>query len=221
MQEKGIDITHIQTQERGSRLYLAQENKVLALFIVSDPIKSTAKSVINNFHNRGVKCIMLTGDNQENAQSIGDKLGIDEVIAEVLPDDKAQYIEQFQQNHEHVAMVGDGVNDAIALSKAHIGIAMGSGSDVAIESAEMTLLSGDIGKLLSAHTLSKMTVRNIHQNLFFAFIYNGIGVPIAAGLLYPVWGYLLNPMIAALAMSLSSVSVILNALTLRWKNFNN
>lgn len=217
MQSLQIDISHLKSEERGSRLYLAQDNKVLALFIVSDPIKETAKSAIKTFHERGVKCIMLTGDNRDNAQYIGEKLGIDKVIAEVLPDDKANYIDSFQQNHENVAMVGDGVNDAIALSKAHIGIAMGSGSDVAIESAEVTLLSGDISKLLTAHTLSKITVRNIHQNLFFAFIYNGIGVPVAAGVLYPVWGYLLNPMFAALAMSLSSVSVVLNALTLRWK----
>jgi Cu+-exporting ATPase len=217
MHELKIDITQLNSNERGSHLYLAEDSKAIALFIVADRIKETAKSVIACFQARGVKCIMLTGDNQDNAKDIGDKLGIDKVIAEVLPDEKANYIESFQNDHEQVAMVGDGVNDAIALSKAHIGIAMGSGSDVAIESAEVTLLSGDISKLLSAHTLSKMTVRNIHQNLFFAFIYNGIGVPIAAGILYPIWGYLLNPMLAALAMSLSSVSVIVNALTLRLK----
>ncbi len=217
MQELGMDISHLTTKERGSQLYLAQDQKALALFIVADPIKETAKSVISQFHTRGVKCIMLTGDNKENADYIGDALGIDNVIAEVLPDEKASFIDKFQKNNKQVAMVGDGVNDAIALSQAQIGIAMGSGSDVAIESAEVTLLSGDISKLLVAHTLSKMTVRNIHQNLFFAFIYNAAGVPVAAGILYPIWGYLLNPMLAALAMSLSSVSVILNSLTLRWK----
>jgi len=217
MQEMEIETDHLQTEEQGSHLYLAQDNQALALFIVADPIKDSAKSVIDYFHNLDVKCIMLTGDNQDNADHIGNQIGIDEVIADVLPDDKANFIERCQQSHKLVAMVGDGVNDAVALSKANIGIAMGSGSDVAIESAEVTLLSGDIGKLPTAHRLSKMTVRNIHQNLFFAFIYNGVGVPIAAGVLYPIWGYLLNPMLAALAMSLSSVSVIANSLTLRWR----
>jgi len=160
--------------------------------------------------------VMLTGDKRRTAEAIGKQTGIEEIIAEVLPEEKAAAIKTMQQQGLIVAMAGDGINDAIALSQANIGIAMGKGSDAAIESAAMTLLRGDLSALVTAYDLSKSTVRNIRQNLFFAFIYNALGVPLAAGILYPLTGLLLNPMIAALAMSLSSVSVILNALRLRW-----
>lgn len=218
MKNEGIDIQALSSEApSGSELYLAEEGKALALFLVEDAIKENAKSIIEQFHTAGVNIVMLSGDNKANAERIARTLGIDTVIAEVLPDEKSDKIEELQKTGVKVAMVGDGVNDAIALTKADVGIAMGSGSDVAIESAEITLLHGDLDKLMEAYSLSRKTVRNIHQNLFFAFIYNGLGIPLAAGILYPLGGYLLNPMIAALAMSLSSVSVIGNALRLRWQ----
>ncbi|HEN5466616.1 TPA: HAD-IC family P-type ATPase, partial [Legionella pneumophila] len=164
-----------------------------------------------------IQVIMLTGDNAITAKAVARQVGIQKVIAEVLPDEKSNIITQLQQEGHVVAMVGDGVNDAIALAKANIGVAMGTGSDVAIESAGMTLLAGDLNKLVEAYELSVRTVKNIHQNLFFAFIYNALGVPVAAGALFPLTGLLLNPMIAGAAMALSSVSVIANALRLRKK----
>jgi len=206
----------IDIQESGTVIYLAVDNRLTALFIVDDPVKASSKPALQSLMERGIKVVMLTGDKRRTAEAIGKQTGIEEIIAEVLPEEKAAAIKTMQQQGLIVAMAGDGINDAIALSQANIGIAMGKGSDAAIESAAMTLLRGDLSALVTAYDLSKSTVRNIRQNLFFAFIYNALGVPLAAGILYPLTGLLLNPMIAALAMSLSSVSVILNALRLRW-----
>ena len=158
---------------------------------------------------------MLTGDNRTTAQAVAKKLAIDEVVAEVLPDQKAAAVKKFQDEGRMVAMAGDGINDAPALAQAHVGIAMGTGTDVAMESAGVTLVKGDLTGIVRARKLSRATMRNIKQNLFWAFAYNALGVPVAAGILYPFWGILLNPMIAAAAMSFSSISVIVNALRLR------
>jgi Cu+-exporting ATPase len=158
---------------------------------------------------------MMTGDNQTTAQAVAAKLGIDRIFADVLPDQKANKVKELQSQGKIVAMAGDGVNDAPALAQANVGIAMGTGTDVAMESADITLLGGDLRGIIKARNLSAATMRNIRQNLFFAFIYNVVGVPIAAGVLYPIFGLLLSPMIASAAMTFSSVSVILNALRLR------
>ncbi len=182
---------------------------------VKDPIKKTTKEAIAYFHSKGVKVIMLTGDNRLTAQAVAQEIGIDHFEAEVLPDQKNQHVRDIQEQGETVAMAGDGINDAPALAQANVGIAMGTGTDVAIESAGVTLVKGDLLGIVKAHRLSQETMKNIRQNLFFAFVYNTAGVPIAAGLLYPFFGILLSPMLASLAMSLSSVSVIANALRLR------
>lgn len=213
-----IPATALKAQKEGATLIYLTVNKELAgAFVVADRIKESSQRVVASLMKKGIQVIMLTGDNAITAKAVAHQAGIEEVIAEVLPDEKSKVIVELQQKGRVVAMVGDGVNDAIALAKADIGIAMGTGSDVAIESAGMTLLSGDLSKLLEAYELSAHTVKNIHQNLFFAFIYNALGVPVAAGVLYPVTGLLLNPMIAGAAMALSSVSVIVNALRLRQK----
>jgi Cu+-exporting ATPase len=182
---------------------------------VADPIKETTPEAINNLHEEGVKIVMLTGDSHTTANAVAKKLGIDEVVAEVLPDQKAEVVKRFQDKGRIVAMAGDGINDAPALAQAQVGIAMGTGTDVAMESAGVTLVKGDLRGIVRARLLSKSTMRNIKQNLFFAFVYNALGVPIAAGILYPFFGILLSPIIAAAAMSFSSVSVVSNALRLR------
>ncbi|MDP3298437.1 MAG: copper-translocating P-type ATPase [Thermodesulfovibrionia bacterium] len=213
-----IPIAALKAQEEGATLIYLTVNKQLAgVFIVADRIKESSQRAVASLMKKGIHVIMLTGDNAATAKAVAQQVGIQEVIAEVLPDEKSNVIRKLQQKGHVVAMVGDGVNDAIALAKADIGIAMGTGSDVAIESAGMTLLSGDLSKLLEAYELSVHTVQNIHQNLFFAFFYNALGVPVAAGVLYPLTGLLLNPIIAGTAMALSSVSVIVNALRLRHK----
>jgi len=198
-----------------SVLYLATEGRLVGLFGVTDPIKENTKEVIQELHRLGLGLIMLTGDHIETARTIADKLGIDEVHADVLPDQKHQVIAELQRRGKKVAMAGDGINDAPALAQADVGIAMGSGTDIAMQSAGIVLIQGDLRGILRAQKLSRATLRNIRQNLFFAFAYNALGVPIAAGILYPFVGLLLNPMIASAAMSLSSVSVIANALRLR------
>ena len=200
-------------------MFVAVDGKAVGLIAVADRIKATTPDAIRALHAEGLRIVMLTGDNEITARAVGDKLGIDEVIAEVLPEDKHDVIKRFQTEGRVVAMAGDGVNDAPALAAADVGIAMGTGADVAVESAGVTLVRGDLSALVTARRLSRATVSNIKQNLFFAFIYNGVGVPIAAGVLYPVTGLLLSPMIAALAMSLSSVSVIANALRLRGEGY--
>jgi Cu+-exporting ATPase len=196
-------------------MYLAADGKFAGLLGVADPIKVTSLEAIRQLQQEGIRIVMLTGDSKVTAQAVASKLGLDEVIAEVLPEDKRAKIEELQNAGRFVAMAGDGINDAPALAQAHVGIAMGTGTDVAMESAGVTLVKGDLRGIARARLLSDATMRNIRQNLFFAFVYNALGIPIAAGLLYPVFGLLLSPMIAAAAMSLSSVSVVGNALRLR------
>ena len=196
-------------------MFIAIDGKAAGLISVADPIKQSTPEAIRDLHAEGVKIVMLTGDNQTTANAVAGNLGIDRVEAEVSPDHKAEIVKQLQSEGRIVAMAGDGINDAPALAQAQVGIAMGTGTDVAMESAGITLVKGDLRGIVRARRLSRATMRNIRQNLFFAFVYNSLGVPIAAGLLYPIFGLLLSPMIAAGAMSLSSVSVIGNALRLR------
>jgi len=196
-------------------MYLAAEGKFAGLLGVADPIKATSLEAIRQLQQEGIRIVMLTGDSKVTAQAVASKLGLDEVIAEVLPEDKRAKIEELQNAGRFVAMAGDGINDAPALAQAHVGIAMGTGTDVAMESAGVTLVKGDLRGIARARQLSHATMRNIRQNLFFAFVYNALGVPIAAGALYPWFGILLSPIIASAAMSLSSVSVVGNALRLR------
>jgi len=178
-------------------------------------VKETTPDAVRRLHQEGIRIVMLTGDSRTTAEAVAKTLGIDEVVAEVLPDQKADAVKRFQAEGRVVAMAGDGINDAPALAQAEVGIAMGTGTDVAMESAGVTLVKGDLRGIVRARRLSNATMRNIRQNLFFAFIYNSIGVPIAAGVLYPVFGLLLSPIFAAAAMSFSSVSVVGNALRLR------
>jgi Cu+-exporting ATPase len=196
-------------------MFIAVDGTLAGIVAVADPIKESTAQAIKELHAQGLRVIMATGDNERTAQAVAGKLGIDEVRAGVLPEDKKTLIEQLRKDGHKIAMAGDGVNDAPALAAADVGIAMGTGADVAMESAGITLLGGDLMGIVRARKLAHATLRNIKQNLFFAFAYNALGIPIAAGLLYPVTGLLLSPMIAAAAMSLSSVSVIANALRLR------
>jgi Cu+-exporting ATPase len=196
-------------------MFVAVDEKAAGLIGVADPIKGSTAEAIQGLHAQSIKVVMLTGDNRTTAEAVARKLGIDQVEADVLPDQKAEVVKRLQAGRHVVAMAGDGINDAPALAQANVGIAMGTGTDVAIESASMTLIKGDLRGILRARRLSQATMRNIRQNLFFAFIYNALGVPIAAGALYPVFGLLLSPMIASAAMTFSSVSVIANALRLR------
>lgn len=196
-------------------MFVGIDGEIAGMLAVADPIKETTPEAIKQLHAEGIRIVMLTGDNKITAQAVAKKLNLDEVAAEVLPDQKATAIKKFQQGGHVVAMAGDGINDAPALAQAQVGIAMGTGTDVAMESAGVTLVKGDLTGIVRARRLSSATIANIKQNLFFAFIYNAIGVPIAAGILYPNFGILLSPIIAAAAMSLSSVSVVGNALRLR------
>ncbi|HKB52807.1 MAG TPA: copper-translocating P-type ATPase, partial [Ramlibacter sp.] len=196
-------------------MFVSVDGKAAGLLGVADPIKETTPDAIRQLHEEGIRIAMLTGDSTTTAQAVASKLGIDEVFAEVLPDQKAEMVKRLQQAGRIVAMAGDGINDAPALAQAEVGIAMGTGTDVAMESAGVTLVKGDLRGIVRARRLSRATMGNIKQNLFFAFVYNSIGVPIAAGVLYPVFGLLLSPIIAAAAMSFSSVSVVTNALRLR------
>ncbi|HEY0706337.1 MAG TPA: heavy metal translocating P-type ATPase [Polyangia bacterium] len=196
-------------------MFVAVGGELAGLIGVADPIKTTTAEAIRALHAEGMRIVMLTGDNRTTAEVVARKLGIDDVIAEVLPDEKAAAVARLQGEGRFVAMAGDGINDAPALARAHVGIAMGTGTDVAMESAGVTLVRGDLRGIVRARRLSQATIRNIKQNLFFAFVYNSLGVPVAAGVLYPLWGLLLSPMFAAAAMAASSVSVIANALRLR------
>lgn len=196
-------------------MFVAVEGKAAGVIGVADPIKETTPDAIQQLHAEEIKFVMLTGDSRTTAEAVAKNLGIDEVIAEVLPDQKADVIKRLQADGRIVAMAGDGINDAPALAQAQVGIAMGTGTDVAMESAGVTLVKGDLRGIVRARRLSRATMKNIKQNLFFAFIYNSLGIPVAAGVLYPFFGILLSPMIAAAAMSFSSVSVIGNALRLR------
>lgn len=221
MEDGGINTDELADQAEAMRkegqtvMFVAAQGKLAGLVAVSDPIKESTPAAIKELHDEGLRVVMLTGDNQATADAVAAKLGIDEVVAEVLPEEKAAAVKRFQDQGKIVAMAGDGINDAPALAQAQVGIAMGTGTDVAMESAGVTLVKGDLTGIVRARKLSRATMANIRQNLFFAFIYNSLGVPVAAGVLYPVFGILLSPIIAAAAMSLSSVSVVGNALRLR------
>ena len=205
------------SQEGKTPVILATEKEVLGYVMVSDVVKADAKKAIDDLHALGINVIMLTGDEEKTARYIASLVGIDEVVAHMLPQDKLAKIRELQSQGRIVAMAGDGVNDAPALAQADVGIAMGTGTDVAIESAGITLLGGDISKLVKAIHLSRVTMRGIKQNLFWAFIYNIVGIPLAAGLFYPYFHWLLNPVFAGLAMALSSVSVVGNSLRIKNK----
>jgi Cu+-exporting ATPase len=196
-------------------VFLAVDGKTAGIIAIADPIKKTTPDALRALAADGIRVVMLTGDNRTTAQAVARRLDIADVEAEVLPDQKSAVVENLRRRGRVVAMAGDGVNDAPALAAAEVGIAMGTGSDVAIEAAGVTLLQGDLTGIVKARALSAAVMRNIRQNLFFAFVYNALGVPVAAGVLYPVFGLLLSPMIAAAAMALSSVSVVANALRLR------
>ena len=200
-------------------MFMTVDGKLTALLGVADPIKETTAEALRMLKEEGIHVVMLTGDSRTTANAVAKKLGIEDVEAEVLPDQKVEVVKRLKAEGRIVAMAGDGINDAPALAEAHVGIAMGTGTDVAMESAGITLVKGDLRAITRSRRLSEATMKNIRQNLFFAFVYNVLGVPVAAGILYPVMGLLLNPMIAAAAMSLSSVSVIVNSLRLRNLNW--
>lgn len=221
LEDATIDTSDLREQAEALRsegqtvVFIAVDGELRGLLCVADPIKATSKEAIDGLHNDGLRVIVLTGDNETTARAVAKKLGLDDVIAGVLPEQKAEEVKRLQAAGQVVAMAGDGINDAPALAQADVGIAMGTGTDVAMESAGITLVKGDLRGILRARRLSRETMANIRQNLIFAFGYNALGVPVAAGVLYPVFGLLLNPMLAAAAMSLSSVSVVGNALRLR------
>ncbi|HNO75633.1 MAG TPA: copper-translocating P-type ATPase [Nitrosomonas mobilis] len=221
MEDQAVDVSSLSMQADTLRadgatvIFIAVDGRVAGLLAIADPIKETTPDAIRQIQDHGIHIVMLTGDNRRTAEAVAKTLGIEEVEAEVLPKEKSKIVKKLRDKGRIVAMAGDGTNDAPALAAADVGIAMGTGTDVAMESAGVTLLTGDLIGIVRAHTLSVATMRNIRQNLFFAFIYNTVGVPIAAGILYPFFGILLSPIIAAAAMSLSSVSVIGNALRLR------
>lgn len=221
MEQYQIDLGRLADQAEDRRgdgetvLFVAVDGKAGGIVAIADPIKESTPEAIKALHDQGLKVVMLTGDSEATARAVAKKLGIDEVKADVLPEEKNAAIKELQERGESVAMAGDGINDAPALAQAHVGIAMGTGTDVAMESAGITLVRGDLRGIVAAIALSRATMKNIRQNLFFAFAYNTLGVPIAAGVLYPFFGLLLSPMIAAAAMTFSSISVIGNALRLR------
>ena len=205
-----------QLREQGQTvMFVVVDEALVGLLCVEDPLKQSAAEAIEQLRREGIHIVMLTGDSRTTAQALATQLHIDRVVAEVLPAQKADTVKQLQTEGRVVAMAGDGINDAPALAQADVGIAMGTGTDVAMKSADLTLVKGDLRGIVRARVLSRETMKNIKQNLFFAFVYNSVGVPIAAGILYPVFGILLSPMFAAAAMSFSSVSVITNALRLR------
>jgi Cu+-exporting ATPase len=211
-----IEASAVQLQEEGkTAMFVAIDGKLAGILAVADPIKSTTAEAIRDLHSLGLKLVMVTGDNRRTAAAVAKQLGLDGVEAEIEPAGKVAYIKKLRAEGKHVAMAGDGINDAPALSEAEVGIAMGTGTDVAMQSAGVTLVKGDLRGIAKAIRLSRATMRNIRENLFFAFLYNALGIPVAAGVLYPFFGLLLSPIIAGAAMSLSSVSVIGNALRLR------
>jgi Cu+-exporting ATPase len=221
LREQSIDVSELTVaaeelrREGATSIFVGMDGRAAGVIAIADPIKPSTPAALAALKADGVRVVMLTGDNRTTAQAIARRLGITEIEAEVLPDQKSAVVDKLKREGRVVAMAGDGVNDAPALAAADVGIAMGSGTDVAIESAGVTLLKGDLTGIVRARRLSEATMRNIRQNLFFAFIYNSAGVPIAAGVLYPFFGILLSPIIAAAAMSLSSVSVIANAIRLK------
>jgi len=221
MEEEGVDVSAMTAKaeelrnEGATVIFTAIDGGLAGLFAIADPIKATTPEAVKALVEDSIRVVMLTGDNKTTALAVARRLGIAEVEAEVLPEDKSKIVSRLRSEGRIVAMAGDGVNDAPALAAADVGVAMGTGTDVAIESAGVTLLKGDLQGIVRARQMSRATMRNIRQNLFFAFIYNAAGVPVAAGVLYPVFGLLLSPIIAAAAMALSSVSVIANSLRLR------
>jgi Cu+-exporting ATPase len=225
MDDQNIDTRPLKQQADELRqagqtvMFVGVDGELAGFISVADPVKASTPEALQALHAAGITVVMLTGDNKTTAHAVAKSLGIDRVEAEILPEQKAEIVKQLQAEGFIVAMAGDGINDAPALAQAHVGIAMGTGTDVAMESAGVTLVKGDLRGIVRSRLLSQATMRNIRQNLFFAFIYNALGIPVAAGVLYPVFGMLLSPMIAAAAMSFSSVSVILNALRLRRISF--
>jgi Cu+-exporting ATPase len=221
MQDQGITLGDLETRaddlrrEGATALFAAVDGRPGGVIAVADPIKASTPHALETLRADGVRIVMLTGDNRTTAEAVARKLGIDDVEAEVLPEDKNQVVKRLKAQGRVVAMAGDGVNDAPALAEADIGVAMGTGTEVAIQSAGVTLVKGDLAGIARARILSRATMRNIRQNLFLAFVYNALGVPIAAGVFYPLFGWTLSPIIAAAAMALSSVSVVGNALRLR------
>jgi len=225
MEDLGVDLSNLrpradELRAKGQTVMLvAIDAKAAGLISVADPIKESAREAIRDLKAQGIDVVMLTGDNKTTAMAVAHSLGIEHVEADVLPDQKAAVVQRLQKEGKVVAMAGDGINDAPALAQANVGIAMGTGTDVAMESAGVTLIKGDLRGIVRGRALSSATMKNIRQNLFFAFVYNALGVPVAAGLLYPWLGILLSPMIASAAMTFSSVSVIGNALRLRRATF--
>jgi Cu+-exporting ATPase len=223
LQDLGIDAAPFESRidalrrDGATAMFVAVEDRVAGILAIADPIKKTTPDALTALRSDGIRVVMLTGDNRTTAMAVAQKLGIEEVDADVLPETKNAIVRRLRSEGRVVAMAGDGVNDAPALAEADIGIAMGTGTDVAMESAGVTLVKGDLQGIARARTLSRATMANIRQNLVLAFVYNALGVPIAAGVLYPAFGLVLSPAVAALAMSLSSVSVIANALRLRAK----
>ncbi|KAF0121324.1 MAG: heavy metal translocating P-type ATPase, partial [Methylocystaceae bacterium] len=219
--ELGVDATPLDSdaerlrEDGATAIFVAIDGRISGVIGIADPIKATTDAALKSLREDGVDVVMLTGDNWTTARAVAKRLGIGEIEAEILPEDKSKVVTSLREAGRIVAMAGDGVNDAPALAAADVGIAMGTGTDVAIESAGVTLLKGDLGGIVRGRRLSKTTMRNIRENLFFAFIYNAAGVPIAAGALYPIFGLLLSPTIAAAAMTLSSVSVVVNSLRLK------
>jgi Cu+-exporting ATPase len=219
--ELGADVTVLEALANEHRsegegvMFVAIDGRAAGLIVVADPIKPSAAEAVAHLQREGIHLVMMTGDNRRTAEAVARRVGIDEVAAEVLPDQKQATVEKLRREGRRVAMAGDGINDAPALAAADVGIAMGTGTDVAMESAAVTLVKGDLNGIVRARRLSHATMRNIRQNLFFSFVFNGAGVPIAAGVLYPSFGLLLSPIIAGAAMAFSSVAVIGNSLRLR------
>lgn len=222
MQEQKVDTGALQQQaeafsEQGkTSLFFAKGGQLLGVIAVADVIKPTSRQAVRELTAMGIDVIMLTGDNKRTAEAIRRQMGIDRVVAEVLPQDKEEEVRSIQESGKRVAMVGDGINDAPALARADVGIAIGAGTDIAIESADIVLMKSDLMDVVTAIQLSRATIRNIKENLFWAFFYNSIGIPLAAGVFYVLLGWKLNPMFAAAAMSLSSVCVVTNALRLKF-----
>jgi Cu+-exporting ATPase len=221
MSDRGIDSTPLSTfvdqlaADGKTPMYVAIDNVLAAIVAVADPIKDTSREAIRRFHQLGLEVVMLTGDNRRTAEAVARQAGIDRVVAEVLPEGKVAEIERLQSDGRAVAMIGDGINDAPALAKADVGMAIGTGTDIAVEAADIVLMRGDLRSAADAVELSRRTMRTMKQNLFWAFIYNVIGIPVAAGALYPAFGLLLSPILASAAMAFSSVSVVMNSLRLR------